>query len=137
MNTTTETTTDLPKTGDRFGRLTVIGPVTGGWHVICTCGREYIAEQLVSGKGTEDFQKCPACLKKARKIKREGRPYFTPARRKKVTEWLEALRDGKPVAFDLALIRRMTGCSMEQWGEMIPAARIETLQGILKENPQA
>jgi hypothetical protein len=31
----------------------------------------------------------------------------------------------------------MTGCSMEQWGEMIPAARIETLQGILKENPQA
>jgi hypothetical protein len=123
------------KPGQLFGRYTLVGPVDGGWHVVCSCGRDVIVRQLIDGPGTEDFQRCSGCKNKARTRKLLGKPYFTPSRREKVAQWVEKMRDGKSVAFDLRIISRMTGTNMKEWAEMDDQKRLWLLEEILKDNP--
>jgi hypothetical protein len=127
----TTTTTELPKTGDRFGRLTVIGPVTGGWHVACTCGHEYIAEQLVTGDDTGDWQRCRKCNLKARQMKK----FFTPERLRWVANWKTRLREGKTAAAGekelkrLEKVLRKINIKMSEWNEGTLNDQLRWLEG--------
>jgi hypothetical protein len=122
---------DAPKT--QFGRLTLVGPVKGGFAVVCSCGRDLIVKQLVdSPDDTSDWQRCRRCNKKAKKI----REFLTPVRRKRIANWIARLREGKTIETDKEfqrILRRTTGVDLEQWNDMVEAAQIETLKGALKE----
>jgi uncharacterized protein DUF3631 len=123
--------------GQRFGKLVLVGAVTGGFHMVCDCGRDVIVKHLIcSTDDTADFQMCRDCKKKQRAVK----VYMTAARVKWVRGWILSLKSDKPLEEkEQPRLRQMLQkfrVDINEFNDWPADVQIKVLQGFLPASAQ-